>query len=399
MTSDHLKFEFADSVASLPCDQWNACAGLENPFVCHEFLSALEESGCVGEGSGWIPRPLLARNVHNTIVGALPCYLKLHSQGEYIFDYHWAEAYHRLMPPGCHYYPKLQVAVPFTPVPGPRVLIAPEAPSDLAGRLLRYLRHAVTEENHSSAHLTFCSESEYEEGFRAGYLQRLGEQYHWYNDGYRSFEEFLAALSSRKRKTVRRERRVANSHPLKIETLHGDELCESQLIAFFRMYEHTCLRKWGDPYLNFGFFNLLTKRMPRAFVLVLATPNGSRHPVAGAWNLKGSNALFGRNWGALEHFELLHFEICYYRAMDYAIEHGLCRVEAGAQGTHKIQRGYRPRPVYSLHHIRERAFRDAIGKYLQAEREETEYRLEALTQFEPFRRTFSALPEGTHELG
>lgn len=393
------RLEFADSVSSLSPEQWNACAGEENPFVRHEFLSTLEESGCVGEATGWLPRPLIARDENNTIVGALPCYLKLHSQGEYIFDYHWAEAYHRLMPSGSRYYPKLQVAVPFTPVPGPRVLLSSHADSNLGARLLKHLRDAVTHENYSSAHLTFCSETEFQLGLETGYLQRLGEQYHWFNDGYGSFDDFLGALSSRKRKTIRKERLIAQSHPLKIETLHGNEISERQLIAFFRMYEHTCLRKWGDPYLNLEFFRLLIQKMPREFVLVSATPKGSDSPVAGAWNLLGSNALFGRNWGALEHFDMLHFEICYYRAVDYAIEHGLARVEAGAQGTHKIPRGYRPRPVYSLHYIRAHSFRGAIEQYLKAEREETEYRLEALTALEPFRRTFSAPSEGTPELG
>lgn len=389
--------EFAESVSSLPQDQWNACAGVDNPFVSHEFLSALELSGCVGEGTGWFPRPLVARDANGRIIGAVPCYLKLHSQGEYIFDYHWADAYHRLMPPGSNYYPKLQVAVPFTPVPGPRLLLHPDVDEALRTELFRSLIQRMSEENCSSVHITFCSQKEYLDGQTLDYLPRLGEQYHWFNQGYRNFEDFLADLTSRKRKTIKKERQAAQTHDLKIETLHGDELTESQLRAFFRMYQHTSLRKWGDPYLNLEFFQLLSQTMPRRLVFVLATPDGSEQPVAGAWNLRGEKALFGRNWGALERFDLLHFEVCYYRAIDYAIANGLERVEAGAQGTHKIQRGYRPTPVYSLHHIEAPSFRGAIEQYLSAEREEIEYRLEALKTLEPFRRSFSAPSEGTQE--
>lgn len=393
--------EFVTSVSALDSAAWNECAGQENPFVCHQFLSALEDSGCVGEESGWLPQPLLARSAEGRVVGILPCYLKLHSKGEYIFDYHWAEAYHRMMDLGARYYPKLQVAVPFTPVPGHRILLSPSAPQGSGEQLLRALRTRVEQEQLSSAHLTFCSESEFELGQSVGYLPRTGEQYHWYNEDYTCFEDFLSRLTSRKRKAIKRERRIAQSHGLEVRTLHGRQITARQLDAFFAMYHRTCMRKWGSPYLSREFFELLVERMPDQTVFVLAFKKGDDIPVAGAWNLKGSNALFGRNWGELEHYDMLHFEVCYYRAIEYAVEHGLQRVEAGAQGPHKIQRGYRPRFVYSLHHIAHAGFRRAIQQYLRDERAETAYRVQALSDWEPFKSGSTGVPlnEGTTDQG
>lgn len=379
-----LRVEFAGSVREVKREDWNACAGDLNPFVSHQFLCALEESKCVGPGTGWLPQPLILKDARGCVRAVAPCYLKLHSKGEYIFDYHWADAYHRLV--GEDYYPKLQVAVPFTPVPGPRLLLHRETSPQEAGELiLAALSERCREGGYSSVHLTFCQEQEWRMGTAEGYLPRLGEQYHWFNEGYGTFDDFLSRLTSRKRKTIRRERRIANSHPLKIETLHGDELSERQLVWLFRMYENTCLRKWGRPYLNLDFFRRIAETMPRRLVVVLVGDLSGK-PVAAAWNLRGQEALFGRNWGCLEHFDMLHFEVCYYRALDYAIEQGLSRVEAGAQGTHKIQRGYRPRQVYSLHHLESESFRRAIEQYLQSERLETNYRLEALSTLEPFKQ-------------
>jgi uncharacterized protein len=379
--------QFEKSVADIGQAEWDRCAGSQNPFVSHAFLSSLEESGCVGEESGWLPFPALLRSESGDLLAALPSYIKRHSQGEYIFDYHWAEAYHRLHREES-YYPKLQVAVPYTPVPGPRILLSPQVePNEARRLLLQGLKDTAQRLDFSSAHMTFCS---HEESTAAGldgeYLLRLGEQYHWFNDNYENFDHYLSVLTSRKRKTIRRERGKANSHGLEIQTVHGHELSEIQLKSFFRLYENTCLRKWGRPYLNLEFFRLLVQKLGERLVLFLVRDDKGSW-IAGAWNLRGEDTLFGRNWGACRHYDLLHFEVCYYRAIDYAIKHGLTKVEAGAQGMHKIQRGYRPRAVYSAHYIRSIPFRQAVDQYLHSERLEMEYRLDALSQLEPFKAT------------
>lgn len=386
--------EFAESVRSIESTDWDRCAGRENPFVSHAFLATLEECHCVGEGTGWLSFPaLLKEKKGGRPLAIAPSYIKLDSKGEYIFDYHWAEAYQRLVP-GLSYYPKLQVAVPFSPVPGPRLLLdpalAPEQRVVVQNALLGGLRQACQKYGFSSAHITFCEREEARAATtRSGYLQRLSEQYHWFNEDYESFSDFLAQLTSRKRKNIKKERAKANSHPLTIHTLHGQDISDEQCLAFFRMYELTSLQKWGRPYLNYQFFRTLSRRLKEKFVLFLVRDERARW-VAGAWNLRGTDALYGRNWGALEQYDRLHFEVCYYRAIEYAIEHKLKRVEAGAQGMHKIQRGYRPQAVYSAHHIESPSFRRAIDEYLQAERTETEYRLEALATLEPFRRESAA---------
>lgn len=365
---------------------WNRCAGDSNPFVSHQFLSALEESGCVGPGTGWGPFPAQLRDSSGRLIACAPSYLKSHSQGEYIFDYHWADAYHRLQP-SLHYYPKLQVAVPFTPVPGPRLLLDKDLaePGDKE-LLLQGFQRLTRESELSSAHITFCQERESETAEKSGYLSRLGEQYHWFNDDYQDFEHFLSTLTSRKRKTIRKEREKAVAQPITIHTFHGDDITPTQLKMFFRMYENTCLRKWGRPYLNLDFFQLLSQKLGRRLVIFMVRQEETQRWVAGAWNLRGRETLYGRNWGCLEHLPFLHFEVCYYRAIDYAIENGLKKVEAGAQGMHKIQRGYRPRPVFSSHHFESVEFGLAIAQYLESERHETEYRLEALTSLEPFKQ-------------
>ena len=381
--------EFVHSISELDPQEWDSVAGSLNPFVSHGFLAALEKSGCVGKRTGWIPYPLVVRDSQNKLVAAAPSYIKLHSKGEYIFDYHWAEAYHRLQP-GLDYYPKLQVAVPFSPVPGPRLLVSDELPEaeqrEYKERLLNALKEEAKSDQFSSVHITFCrSEERVLAESRSGYLSRVGEQYHWFNEDYQSFDDFLAALTSRKRKNIKKERQKAQSHGLEIHTVHGNELSESLCLKFFRMYENTCLRKWGQPYLNLAFFQELAARLGDRLVLFLVKDTDGQW-IAGAWNLRGDTTLFGRNWGCLRHYDCLHFEVCYYRALEYAIEHGLEKVEAGAQGMHKIQRGYRPRAIHSAHFFEPGPFKGAIEQYLQSERLETEFRLEALTDLEPFRR-------------
>jgi predicted N-acyltransferase len=382
--------EFRRSFAEVPQQEWDRLAGEENPFVSHAFLSALEESGCIGAGTGWLPFPALLRK-GSALLGAAPAFLKLDSTGEYVFDYAWADAYEQLFAPARCYYPKLQVAVPFTPVPGPRLLIDPglqgEAAREAMLALLSGLVQVSGGNELSSVHVTFAREEEVALACReASYLHRLGEQYHWLNDGYADFEGFLGSLSSRKRKAIRRERRVAQGHPLSFHVVHGDEATEEQWDAFFGMYIRTARGKWGRPYLNREFFRLLGQKLGPKVVLVLARREPQGRWVAGAWNLRGKDALFGRNWGCLESFDMLHFEVCYYRAIDYAIAHGLARVEAGAQGFHKIQRGYRPVPVHSAHHLAEPAFRRIIADFLKAERQQERERLAALQELTPFRK-------------
>ena len=383
------QIQFVSSVSQVGSEEWDHLAGTLNPFVSHAFLQALEKSGCVGERTGWIPYPLTIRDSEGRLVAAAPSYIKLHSKGEYIFDYHWAEAYHRLQP-GLDYYPKLQVAVPYTPVPGPRLLVSSELPKNqqqkYREKLLNALREQAESVRFSSAHITFCEEVERTTAQESsGFLSRLGEQYHWFNEGYENFDDFLAALTSRKRKNIKKERRKAQSHGLEIHTFHGNELTDSLCLQFFRMYEKTCLRKWGQPYLNLAFFQEIAARLGDRLVLFLVRDTDGKW-IAGAWNLRGDKTLFGRNWGCLRDYDCLHFEVCYYRALEYAIEHGLEKVEAGAQGLHKIQRGSRPRAVHSAHFFEPGPFRGAIEQYLLSERLETEFRLEALTDLEPFRR-------------
>ena len=385
-----LKLEFGASILEVPAQDWDRVAGSKNPFLSHAFLAALENCGCVGPEAGWLPFPGLLRRVSDgRLIGACPSYIKLNSKGEYMFDYHWAEAYQSFHPEQASYYPKLQVAVPFSPVTGSRILLEsiPESrKQELRTFILRGLVDKTEELEFSSLHITFCEREERESAAAVGpYLERVGEQYHWFNEAYDSFDDFLATLTSRKRKNIRKERQKANSHPVSIHTFHGHEMTEELLVAFFAMYENTCLRKWGQPYLNLAFFRELAENLGSRLVIFMVRTEPEKSWVAGAWNLRGEDTLFGRNWGCLEHYDLLHFEVCYYRAIEYAIDKGLARVEAGAQGMHKIQRGYRPRFVHSAHHIVSAPFRDAIAQYLRSEIQETEWRVEALTHREPFK--------------
>jgi len=367
------------SIAEIPADDWDACATKTNPFVSHAFLSVVEDSGSANARTGWLPQHAVLRDSEGRIVGCAPTYAKSHSYGEYVFDHGWAHAFERA---GGNYYPKLQVAVPFSPVPGPRLLMHPDR-SVPAAALASALAQAGRELDVSSVHVTFCPEADWNVLGEAGWLQRIGLQFHWDNAGYSTFEDYLAALSARKRKTIRRERRDANSAGLEFLALRGPEISRAEWDAFFGFYTSTVDRKWGSAYLTRKFFHLLGERLGDAVVLMLARKSGK--PVAGALNLMGADTLYGRNWGCKGDFPFLHFELCYYRAIDFAIAHGLARVEAGAQGEHKIQRGYLPQPTWSAHWIAHPGLRRAIADFLVHERREKQAHMEALAQFTPFR--------------
>jgi predicted N-acyltransferase len=372
------------AIHDIPAVEWDVCAGPTNPFVSHAFLAAIEDSGSAGKRTGWLPRHAALRDQAGRLLACAPMYAKSHSYGEYVFDHGWARAFEQA---GGHYYPKLQVAAPFSPVPGPRLLIRPDIDlpySILAGALAQ----TCNELGLSSVHATFCTEPEYQALGNAGWLQRLGVQYHWQNDSYASFDDFLGALNARKRKSIKRERRDANAAGLEFLTLHGPEITAAQWKAFYRFYESTVDRKWGSAYLTEKFFPMLGDRLGERVVLMLATQSGK--PVAGALNLAGTEALYGRNWGCLGDFPFLHFELCYYRAIDYAIARGLPRVEAGAQGEHKIQRGYMPSLTYSAHWINHRGLRRAISDFLEEERPARLHELQALSAFSPFRQEDSS---------
>ncbi|MCP5433694.1 MAG: N-acetyltransferase [Alphaproteobacteria bacterium] len=364
---------------------WDALGGEEgprqNPFLRHAFLAALEESGSVGPGTGWTPSHLLLEGSDGALLGAAPMYFKSHSQGEYVFDHGWAEAFERA---GGRYYPKLQIAVPFTPVTGRRLLLAPNADAAAGEQgLVAGATAFATRLGVSSIHLTFLTEGEWRRLGAAGFLQRTDQQFHWINEGYRSFDDFLAALSSRKRKLVRRERAAVADAGIAFRWLTGSDLTESVWDTFFAFYMDTGSRKWGRPYLTREFFSRLSDAMGKAVLLVLAERNGA--PIAGALNLIGTSTLFGRYWGTLEDHAFLHFETCYYQAIDYAIAHGLSRVEAGAQGPHKLARGYRPVTTYSAHWIAHQGLKDAVARYLVAERAAVAEEHEMLEEHLPFR--------------
>jgi uncharacterized protein len=352
-----------------------------NPFISHEFLSALEDSGSVGGRTGWQPRHLLAETSTGTLLGAVPCYLKSHSRGEYVFDRSWAEAYERA---GGRYYPKLQVSVPFTPVTGRRLLLRADAPPALPDSLAAALIQTCGLTETSSVHLTFLTAAESRFLIGRGFLQRTDQQFHWRNEGYRSFEDFLLALASRKRKAIKRERREALAAGITIEWRTGSDLTEATWDAFFDFYMETGSRKWGRPYLTRSFYSLVGERMRDRILLVMAKRAGRW--IAGAINFIGSDALFGRHWGAIEHHPFLHFELCYYQAIEFAIRHRMARVEAGAQGEHKLARGYLPITTYSAHFLADPALRRAVADYLQHERAYVAAAGEELAALAPFRR-------------
>jgi hypothetical protein len=377
-----------DAIERIPAAQWDACAAgdcgadaPENPFVSHAFLDALERSGSVGRKAGWLPQHLVIEDASGTALAAAPLYVKSHSQGEYVFDHGWADAYARA---GGRYYPKLQVAVPFTPVPGPRLLVraGPHA-TEASAALISALISAVQNSAMSSLHVTFGSRAESDLLEEIGFLTRIGVQYHWSNRAYGSFDDFLAALSSRKRKAIRKERAAVADYGLTIRAFEGEELTARHWDAFFAFYMDTGGRKWGRPYLTRDFFARIARSLRDRIVLILAEQDGQF--VAGALNLKGPTALYGRNWGCLADYRFLHFELCYYRAIDYAIAHKLARVEAGAQGEHKIQRGYLPVETYSSHWIADPRLRAAISDFLDQERSYIAQEKAALDELSPYR--------------
>ena len=359
MSSGALRVSLAASVGSIERDAWNALDGSGNPFVAHEFLTALEDSGSVGEGTGWQPAPIVITDDQDRLVAAMPSYAKSHSQGEYVFDHAWADAWHRA---GGHYYPKLQIAAPFTPVNGPRLLLRDDG---LAPHLIRAAESMCLNSNLSSAHATFIEPAQVELFEAAGWLMRSDIQFHWENRNYRDFDDFLAALSSRKRKAIRKERDEAQ-RGVEIVRLSGDEIRAEHWDAFWIFYQNTGARKWGTPYLTRDAFALMGERMGDKIVLVLAMIDGE--PIAGALNFAGAEALYGRYWGCTLERRFLHFELCYYQAIEAAIERGLGRVEAGAQGGHKLARGYEPVTTWSAHWIADPGFRAAIADYLERER-------------------------------
>src|SRR5258705_1670606 len=410
MASSEIVLEALPSVSQIPAADWDACAnpspdpgGLNgfdplaslnttgepcvgstsgyNPFVSHAFFSALEESGSACARTGWGPRHLIAR-LDGAIVGVVPCYLKSHSQGEYVFDRGWADAYERA---GGRYYPKLQASVPFTPATGPRLLIRGGVDRERIGTALASgLMALCNSTNASSVHVTFAPEAEAKFLGEHGFLQRNDQQFHWHNDGYNSFDDFLATLNSRHRKAIKRERREALASDITIHRLTGADITEDAWDAFFEFYMETGSRKWGRPYLTRAFFSLVGETMARDILLVMARRNGRW--IAGAINFIGSDALYGRNWGAVEHHPFLHFEVCYYQAIDFAILRGLKRVEAGAQGEHKIARGYLPQTTYSAHYIVDPALRRAVRDYLGRERRYVAEAARELTDAGPFRK-------------
>jgi predicted N-acyltransferase len=380
-TGETITLRVHGAIAEIAPEAWDACAGDINPTVSHVFLNALEESGSASARSGWAPQHLSFSDPAGRIIGAVPMYLKSHSYGEYVFDWGWADAYERS---GGRYYPKLLSAVPFTPVPGPRLLIAPGAPTETKRHLVAGMVELTKQRQISSLHVNFPEAEDFEAFGEAGFLPRIGQQFHWTNDGYRDFDDYLAALNSRKRKAVKKERREALADgAIEIEVLTGSELTPRAWDAFFRLYLATTDRKWGSAYLNRKFFSLIGERMPDKVVLVMAR-RGADY-IAGAFNILGRETIYGRNWGSPREYRFLHFECCYYRAIEFAIEHGLKRVEAGAQGPHKLQRGYLPVPTYSAHWIPDPAFRRAVASFLAQEREMVAQKIEQLAEFSPFR--------------
>ncbi len=360
---------------------WDACAGPSNPFVGHAFLAALEVSGSAATQSGWAPRHVVVEDGGGRVLAVAPLYLKTHSYGEYVFDWAWADAYHRA---GGRYYPKLLSAVPFTPVTGPRLLVRPGAPPEAADALITGMVRLAERLGLSSLHVNFPTEAEWRLLGAHGFLLRVGEQFHWQNTGYADFEDFLGTLSARKRKAIRRERRTVAESGVRLRTLTGDAIGDEHWEAFYGFYRDTVGRKWAHGYLSRAFFRELHRTMADRVVLVMAEDDG--RPVGGALHLLGDDALYGRYWGCVEDHRFLHFEACYYRAIDFAIERGLKRVEAGAQGPHKIQRGYLPCRTYSAHWIADPGFRDAVARYLDEEREAVDDQIRDLEAYSPFRR-------------
>ena len=371
-----------DHIGSLDAGQWDRCAGAGNPFVSHAFLYALEDSESVGAEAGWLPHHLVIEDGDGVLQAAVPLYLKGHSQGEYVFDHGWAHAYEQA---GGAYYPKLQASVPFSPITGPRLLVPPGPDqAAMAQTLISTLETVTKKLGVSSLHATFVTQEQSKMFGAAGWILRHGQQFHWHNEGYGSFDDFLASLTSRKRKNIRKERQAVADAGLSVRAVAGSDIAAADWDAFYRFYIDTYDRKWGYPYLTRGFFDILQATMAEQVVLMMAA-DGDGRPVAGALNLRGSDALYGRNWGCLQDYRFLHFETCYYQAIDYAIAHGLDRVEAGTQGPHKIQRGYLPVRTYSAHFIPNPSFRDAVARFCREESAMVGHEIAALATHSPYR--------------
>ncbi len=389
----HIEITVLGGLDEIAAAEWDACAvhgpgRPADPFTTHRFLKALEDSGSVGPGTGWQPRHLVARQ-DGAVNAVLPLYAKSHSQGEYIFDHNWAHAYERA---GGRYYPKLQAAVPFTPATGRRFLTRPGQEAIGRTALVEGAVRLASQNRVSSFHVTFCTAEERAWGAAQGLLARTTQQFHWLNRDYADFDAFLAELSSRKRKAIRKERATANAFGGEIVALTGDAIEPAHWDAFWRFYQDTGARKWGSPYLTRAFFDCAQETLREDMLLILARRDGRW--VAGALNFIGRDTLYGRYWGCIEDHPCLHFELCYYRAIDHAIAQGMARVEAGAQGAHKLARGYLPVETHSLHWIADPGLERAIAQYLDAERRAVDEEIEVLTAYGPFRRDRSVEEEG-----
>ncbi|TPI63209.1 GNAT family N-acetyltransferase [Mesorhizobium sp. B3-1-7] len=380
----------AAGIGAFTCEEWDGFAGTTrgdkengyNPLVSFAFLSALEDSGCAIRRTGWQGHHLRLETAQGRLLGAVPCYLKSHSQGEYVFDHGWSDAFERA---GGRYYPKLQCSVPFTPVTGPRLLVGKgENVGAVRAGLAEGLKLVTDKLGVSSAHVTFANEPDVATLEAAGFLHRTDQQFHFFNEGFSNYDDFLATLASRKRKAMKKERREALADGISIDWLTGKDITESAWDDFFAFYTDTGGRKWGRPYLNRQFFSLIGERMADDILLVMAKRNGRY--IAGAINFIGSDALYGRNWGCIEDHPFLHFEVCYHQAIDFAIERKLTVVEAGAQGEHKLARGYRPVTMHSAHYISHPGLRNAVADYLRRERREVERMGEYLEEHTPFRK-------------
>ena len=374
-----------NSIENIGKKNWNNCANHEalsyNPFVSYEFLNALEKSNSVNGDSGWYTSFFVAKDKDDKIIGCTPAYLKNNSSGEYVFDYSWAEAYQRV---GRSYYPKLQISIPFTPVSTPKLLTKDKNDIDAKVFMLQAIEDFCSEHAISSAHLTFLNEKELNTLQKKKWLIRTDQQFHWFNDNYNDFNDFLSDLSSRKRKNIKKERDGANKNGLVIEALNHKEIQEFHWDEFYKFYIDTSMRKWGQPYLNRDFFSLIGQTLSENILLIMGKNNNKY--IAGALNFIGGDTIYGRNWGCIEDHKNLHFEVCYYRAIDFAINNKLKKVEAGAQGAHKISRGYQPSKTFSAHWIKDIDFFEAISNYLKDERVYIQENIEKLNEYIPFKK-------------
>ena len=372
-----MKVELVSNLREVEPSQWDKLNTLNHPFTSFDFLNSLEISGSVSPKTGWHPKHIIVKDTNNVIIGACPNFLKTHSYGEYIFDHAWANAFENA---GGQYYPKLISAIPFTPATGPRILIEENHPDndEIFALIIDTFEAIVQKNNLSSAHINFITDDLNFKLNKNNWIQRKGIQFHWYNKNYKDFDDFLSTLKSSKRKAIKKERRSINQHDLTIQKITGDDLNVEMWNSFYEFYLTTVDKKWGGAYLNREFFHLINSKMKDKVLLVIARQNNKI--VAGALNFIGKNTLYGRNWGAVVDIPFLHFELCYYQAIEYAINHKISKVEAGAQGNHKIQRGYLASPIYSRHFIQNKSFSDAIRKFVQLEEKEIDRQIEFVNQ-------------------